>query len=226
VNAPPVKTALLFDLDGTLVDTDAEHLAAFQRVLSPQGIVLDRALYTQRIMGFSNDLIAGEFLAHLTPVEQAEIFDAKEAVYRANIGALVPLSGVIELLAFADVHGLKRAVVTNAPRANAEMVLTALGFDTHLPIRVIGAELQRAKPDPLPYLVGLERTGANAAHSVAFEDSCSGVRSAAAAGLAVVGITTSLDGNSLIEAGASIAIADYTDPRVIPFIHQRMLNGA
>ena len=225
MNAPPVKTALLFDLDGTLVDTDAEHLAAFQRVLSPQGIVLDRALYTQRIMGFSNDLIAGEFLAHLTPVEQAEIFDAKEAVYRANIGALVPLSGVIELLAFADVHGLKRAVVTNAPRANAEMVLTALGFDTHLPIRVIGAELQRAKPDPLPYLVGLERTGANAAHSVAFEDSCSGVRSAAA-GLAVVGITTSLDGNSLIEAGASIAIADYTDPRVIPFIHQRMLNGA
>jgi HAD superfamily hydrolase (TIGR01509 family) len=225
VNALEMKTALLFDLDGTLVDTDAEHLLAFQRVFAPYGIALDRALYTQKIMGFSNDLIARDFLAHLTPAEQGAILDAKEVAYRDNIGELHPLPGVVDLLAFADAHGLKRAVVTNAPRANADLVLSALGLNEQLPIRVIGVELERAKPDPLPYLTGLARTGASAAHSVAFEDSRSGVRSAAAAGLAVVGVTTSLDESALVEAGATIAIADYTDSRVVDFIRQRMMNG-
>jgi HAD superfamily hydrolase (TIGR01509 family) len=220
-----MKTALLFDLDGTLVDTDAEHLAAYQRVFAPHGIALDRALYTQKIMGFSNDIIARDFLAHLTPDEQAELLDAKEVAYRANVGELTPLPGVVELLAFADAHGLKRAVVTNAPRANAEMVLGALGFDASLPIRVIGAELARSKPDPLPYLTALERTGGVAAHSVAFEDSRSGVRSAAAAGLTVVGVTTSLDESALIEAGAILAVANYTDARVFALIRQRMNGG-
>ena len=95
--------------------------------------------------------------------------------------------GALALLDFADRRGLKRAVVTNAPRANAEKVLAALGIDGRLPIVVIGGELARSKPDPLPYLTALERTGARAEHSVAFEDSLSGVRAAVAAGLAVVG---------------------------------------
>jgi HAD superfamily hydrolase (TIGR01509 family) len=219
-----VKTALLFDLDGTLVDTDAEHLVAFQKVFGRHGIALDQALYIEKIMGFSNDLIARDFLAHLSPAEQVATLEAKEVAYRDNIGALAPLPGIVDLLAFADAHNLKRAVVTNAPRANAEMVLRALGFDDFLPIRVIASELPRSKPDPLPYLTGLERTGGVAAHSVAFEDSRSGVRSAAAAGLAVVGITTTLSEDALIEAGATLAVADYIDPRVIALIEAKMAH--
>jgi len=219
-----VKTALLFDLDGTLVDTDAEHLVAFQKVFGRHGIALDQALYIEKIMGFSNDLIARDFLAHLSPAEQVATLEAKEVAYRDNIGALAPLPGIVDLLAFADAHGLKRAVVTNAPRANAEMVLRALGFDDFLPIRVIASELPRSKPDPLPYLTGLERTGGVAAHSVAFEDSRSGVRSAAAASLAVVGITTTLSEDALIEAGAALAVADYIDPRVIALIEAKMAH--
>ena len=75
--------------------------------------------------------------------------------------------------------------------------------------------LPRSKPDPLPYLKGLERTGAEAARSVAFEDSLSGVRAAAAAGLAVVGLTTTLGRRRLIAAGATIAAADFTDPQYL-----------
>ena len=219
-----MKTALLFDLDGTLVDTDAEHLVAFQRVFARHGIALDRALYIEKIMGFSNELIARDFLAHMSPSEQVVTLEAKEVAYRDAIGALVPLPGIVDLLSFADAHGLKRAVVTNAPRANAEMVLRALGFDDFLPIRVIAGELPRSKPDPLPYLTGLERTGGVAAHSVAFEDSRSGVRSAAAAGLAVVGITTTLGEAALVEAGATLAVANYIDPRVRALIESRMAH--
>jgi HAD superfamily hydrolase (TIGR01509 family) len=220
------KTALLFDLDGTLVDSDAEHLVAFQRVFAPHGIKLDRSEYAANIMGASDEMIARRYLSHLPPHEQAATLDTKEAAYRDGLGDLEPILGALALLDYADRRGLKRAVVTNAPRANAEKVLAALGIGRRLPIVVIGGELARSKPDPLPYLTALERTGALAAHSLAFEDSLSGVRAAAAAGLAVVGMTTTLDSRTLIEAGATFAASDFTDPRIFELIEARINSGA
>jgi HAD superfamily hydrolase (TIGR01509 family) len=221
-----MKTALLFDLDGTLVDSDSEHLIAFQRVFAPYGISLDRSEYAMKVMGASNELIASRYLSHLSLPEQAATLDAKEAAYRDALGELEPILGALALLDFADRRGLQRAVVTNAPRANAEKVLTALGIGQRLPIVVIGGELPRSKPDPLPYLTALERTGAMAAHSLAFEDSLSGVRSAAAAGLAVVGMTTTLDSGTLIDAGATFAAKDFTDPRIFALIEARIDSDA
>jgi HAD superfamily hydrolase (TIGR01509 family) len=221
-----MKTALLFDLDGTLVDSDPEHLAAFRRVFAPHGIELDKSEYAANIMGASNAMIASRYLAHLSPVEQAATLDAKEAAYRDGLGELEPILGALALLDFADRRGLKRAVVTNAPRANAEKVLAALGVRERLPILVIGGELARSKPDPLPYLTALERTDASFAHSVAFEDSLSGVRAAVAAGLAVVGIATTLDAKTLVDAGATFAADNFTDPRIFELIEARLRFGA
>jgi HAD superfamily hydrolase (TIGR01509 family) len=217
-----MKSALLFDLDGTLVDSDGEHLIAFQRAFAPHGIALDRSEYAANIMGASNEIIARRYLSHLPQHEQIATLDAKEAAYRDGLGDLEPILGALGLLDFADRRGLKRAVVTNAPRANAEKVLAALGIGQRLPILVIGAELQRSKPDPLPYLTALERTGAVAAYSLAFEDSLSGVRAAAAARLAVVGMTTTLDAGTLIEAGATFAASNFTDPRIFALIEARI----
>ena len=217
-----MTSALLFDLDGTLVDSDAEHLSAFQQVFAPHGIALDRAAYAANIMGASNEMIARLYLSHLPLDEQAATLAAKEEAYRAGLGDLEPIAGAVALLDFADLRGLKRAVVTNAPRANAEKVLAALGIGQRLPILVIGAELARAKPDPLPYLTALERTGALAGRSLAFEDSLSGVRSAVAAGLTVVGMTTTLASRALIDAGATLTVSNFTDPRIFALIETRI----
>ena len=213
--------ALLFDLDGTLVDSDAKHLAAFQRVFAPFGIAVDQETYNARIHGASNERIGMAFLSHLTPERRLAALDDKEAAYRADLDGIEPIPGAVELLDYADRLGLRRAVVTNAPRANADAVLAALGLAARLGIVVVGAELERSKPDPLPYLRGLALTGAAAGRSLAFEDSPTGVRSAAAAGLAVVGLTTSLDEAALIAAGALFAAADFTDPRIFALIEKR-----
>jgi beta-phosphoglucomutase-like phosphatase (HAD superfamily) len=216
------SAALLFDLDGTLIDSDARHLAAFQRVFAPHGIAVDLATYNAHIHGASNELIGQHFLPHLSPERQRAALDEKEAAFREGLDGLAPIAGAVELIDFADRLGFRRALVTNAPRANVEAALAALALGDRLTIVVFGSELERAKPDPLPYLRGLELTGAAARRSVAFEDSEPGVRAAAAAGLAVVGITTSLDESALLAAGALFAAADFTDPRIRKLIEARV----
>jgi HAD superfamily hydrolase (TIGR01509 family) len=217
-----MKTALLFDLDGTLVDTDALHLTAFQTVLARHGIALTKAQYVEKIMGASNALIGEAFLSHLPMTEREATIEAKEQAFRDMLGQLQPVAGVAALLDYAASQGVRCAVVTNAPRANATIVLKALGLADRFPLQIIGSELARSKPDPLPYLTGLEKTGALAAHSVAFEDSLSGLRAALGAGLAVVGMTTTLDVATLIRAGATLAVADFNDSRILELIRARM----
>ena len=210
--------ALLFDLDGTLIDSDPDHLVAFQEVFAPYGIALDHALYTSHIMGASNAMIGDRFLAHLPAAERDAVLEAKEAAYRDRLGATTPTLGAAELLAYAGARGLPLAVVTNAPRANAEKALAAIGLAELLQILVIGGELARPKPDPLPYLTALELTGASPEKTVAFEDSLSGVQAAVAAGLAVVGVTTGLPTERLVEAGAVFGVENFQDPRIYELI--------
>ncbi len=167
--------ALLFDLDGTLVDSDAKHLAAFQRVFAPFGITVDQALYNKGLHGASNELIGKVFLSHLSPERQRATLEEKEAAYRADLADIEPLAGAVELLD-------RPVALSHRPSAHR----------------------------------------ASASRSVAFEDSPSGVRAAAGAGLAVVGLTTTLDEAALIEAGAALAAKDFTDARIFALIEARL----
>lgn len=212
---------LLFDLDGTIVETDHLHFEAFKSVFTPHGVDIDWDGYVARVLGRNNPAIAAEFLPHVPVAGHAAIMDAKEAAYRERVRELEAASGLLDLLAWADAHNVPCAVVTNAPRANADIVLEVLGIRNRFKVLVIGPELREAKPHPLPYLTALDALGGDPARSVAFEDSRSGIRSAVDAGLGVVGMTTSLDAKALVAAGATVAGHDFRDPGVIEFVKQR-----
>lgn len=219
--------ALLFDLDGTLADTDHLHLAAFNAVLAPQGIALTRDAYARRVMGRANKDIARELVPEM-PLDQAmRLLDGKEAMYRSHTrnlapGALVPIAGLGDLLDWAAAQGIHSAVVTNAPRANAELVLQALGLTARFQALVIAGELAEMKPHPLPYLTALRHLGAEAAQSIVFEDSPSGIAAGTGAGMPVIGLMTTLGADALITAGATRAITDYSDPGLLAFINARL----
>ena len=216
-----MTACLLFDLDGTIVETDHLHFEAFRSVLSPHGVEIDWELYRTNVIGKNNPAIAAEFLPHVPESEHAEIMDRKEAAYREQIQELESATGLLSLLDWADIQGIPCGIVTNAPRANADAVLNVLGIRSRFKVLVIGPELAEAKPHPMPYLTALEALGGDAKQTVAFEDSPSGVASAAAAGLGVVGLTTSLEAERLIAAGASVAAADFTDAAVNTFVRER-----
>ena len=219
-----MDTGLLFDLDGTLVDTEDTHFAAFVEVFAEHGVTLDRAAYTARIMGFPSAAIAASFLPHLTPADGMAIMAHKEEIYRNRLHGAAAMAGTHELLDFADRHGVRYALVTNAPMANAVAVLDAVGLTRRFAAIVSADDLAHSKPHPLPYLTGLEKLGAKAERSVAFEDARSGARSAMAAKIALVGVTSSLDAATLRDLGAVVTVRDFTDPKVFELV-QRQLHG-
>lgn len=223
--------ALLFDLDGTLVDTDALHLAAWNGVLAGEGLPpLGIEAYRARVMGFDADAVTGALFPGRPLGERRALTAAKEAAFRAAVSGegarLDPLPGAVALLDRADAAGVPKAVVTNAPRGNAGLVLRALGLADRFDALVIGGELARAKPDPLPYATGLALLGATADRALAFEDSAAGARSASAAGIETVGLLTSLDAAALRAAGAAHVARDYDDPALRALVEARLLAAA
>ena len=220
---PRLKRALLFDIDGTLADTDALHLQAFNLVFGPRGHVFDHGRFTRELQGFSNASIGERFLADELPDRQMAIMDEKEAAFRnLVVGEVRPTTGLMALLARADQASIPMVAVTNAPRLNAEMLLSGLGITRRFKAVVIGDELAQGKPHPMPYLEGLRAVGAAADQSVAFEDSRSGIKSASAAGIATVGIRTSLSNADMIAAGAVLTAKSFDDPELLKLVAATM----
>ncbi len=213
---------VLFDLDGTLVDADHLHYEAWRQVVQPHGIELSVEQYRTEIMGFANDIILGILLPSLSPAQGLSLVETKELLFRSMATDLVPAEGLLAFLNWLDGMSIRSGVVTNAPRANAEQELRGIGLRDVFDVLIIGDELDHAKPHPLPYLKGLSAFGADPARSVAFEDSLSGIQSAKAAGMAVVGLTTGLSAERLIAEGASIAIANFADQQLRAFVTARL----
>src|SRR4029079_5039695 len=133
------EKALLFDIDGTLTDTDALHLEAFNEVLGPYGHAFDHARFTRELQGFSNASIGERFLPGEPVERQAAIISEKEKTFRKLVaGRIQPLPGLMALLARADRARIPMVAVTNAPRPNAEMLLSGLGIGDPLKVLVIG----------------------------------------------------------------------------------------
>ena len=217
-----MQPALLFDMDGTLVDTEHLHFVAFRTVLAPHGVDLSWADYRGFIMGRPNPAIAAHFLPHVPQERHAGLMDAKEAHYRSLVTDVSPAAGLMALLDWADARAIPYAVVTNAPRANAELVLEALKIRSRFRAVVAGDEVAHPKPHPAPYRDAAAAIGADPGRTVAFEDSGSGVASAVAAGLAVVGVTAPLDESGLKGLGAAMLIEDYRDPMLLGFLNRHL----
>ena len=180
--------ALLFDMDGTLCDTDPIHHEVFADLLQRHGknggARIDDDFFRAHIAGRTNEAIFGDLFPELDPTEHERMAEAKELEFR-NLAEskLERLPGLTQLLAWASNAGIRVVAVTNAPRPNAELMLRALRLEDAFEHLVIGTECARAKPHPDPYLRGMELVGAtDASRCVAFEDSPTGLGAAVAAG--------------------------------------------
>ena len=122
-------TALLFDLDGTLTDTDSLHLQAFRQLLRDHdGRELSQAQFEAQVSGRANGELFAELFPGASTEQCARLADRKEALFREMSPALQPMPGLLRLLEHAQAHAIGMCVVTNAPRLNAEHMLAAMGL--------------------------------------------------------------------------------------------------
>lgn len=208
--------ALLFDMDGTLLETDHLHAEVFATMGAEHGVAIDRAMYDREIHGRLNDDVFPALFPGTDPVAMA---DEKEARFRTLLGdAAAPLPGLVRLLDWAQDRRTPVAVVSNAPRANVDAMLSAINLTGRFEVVIAGGEVPRGKPDPMPYLSAAERLGADPASCTVFEDSPSGIRAGVAARMYVFGMRTSLDDTTLCAAGAGASLADFNDPTLWAYL--------
>nr|XP_011465188.1 PREDICTED: haloacid dehalogenase-like hydrolase domain-containing protein Sgpp isoform X3 [Fragaria vesca subsp. vesca] len=144
-----------------------------------------------------------------------KLTDDKEAMFRRLVGdKLKPVSGLDKVRKWVEDRGLKRAAVTNAPRPNAELMISILGLSDFFQAVILGSECEHAKPHPEPYLKGLEAIKASKEHTFIFEDSVSGIKAGVAAGMPVIALTTGNPEHILMEAKPSLIIKNYDDPKL------------
>jgi HAD superfamily hydrolase (TIGR01509 family) len=205
-----MEGALLFDLDGTLVDSDPLHAEVFIRMYAERGRRIDHDFYMRVIHGRqSRDSFAEEF-----PGEDPDALgEQKEAIFLRDLADKVrPIAGGADVLGAARAAGLRMALVSNAPRQNAKVMLAATGVADLLDTVVLAADVPRGKPFPDAYLEALARLDVPAGRAVAFEDSPAGIAASRAAGIFTVALRTSLSAETLTDAGADATISDFTDP--------------
>jgi beta-phosphoglucomutase len=180
----------LWDLDGTLVDSEAQHWESWQLALEPEGI---RVTYEQfrQTFGQRNDAILSRWLGPgAEPAHIRRIGDTKEVHYRDLVArsGLVPLPGANDWIRDLHQRGWRQAVASSAPRANVEVVVTALGLGPYFDTLVAAEDVARGKPEPEVFLTAGARLGVSPSRCVVVEDSPAGVEAARRAGMRSIGL--------------------------------------
>jgi HAD superfamily hydrolase (TIGR01509 family) len=183
-----VLAAVLFDMDGLLVDTEPLWLETETEVMARLG-----APWTARdqeaLLGGSMQRTVSYLLAKAArpaPPRTVERWLAEGMLGRVRDGRVVVRPGARELLAEVAAAGLPHGLVTSSQRSFADAVLASTGMT--FPVTVCAEDVAVTKPDPEPYLLGAKLLDADPARCVALEDSPNGVASATAAGCRVVAV--------------------------------------
>ena len=213
--------ALLFDLDGTLADTNSVHRLTWVKTLEPYGYDVTWDFYRDRINGRLTPEVVTDLFPDLSPEEVQTMADTKESNFRERAGELEPLPGLLDFIAKGREKGMGIALVTNAPKENVPAILRALGLEGAFEPVILGEGLDAGKPDPAPYNVALEAVGISAFEAVAFEDSPSGIASSVAAGIPTVGIASTEEPEKLEELGVDLVVRDFADPKLVNLVEDR-----
>lgn len=202
--------ALIFDMDGTIVDNMRYHEAAWGRLLAEHGLPFNADEFFRRTAGMASR----EILAPLFPNADAAQIDAlghaKELYYREAYGPHVaPLPGLLPLIARAMSHGVPIAVASAAPPGNIDLVLDTLELRPFLKTIVAPSQGYRGKPYPDLFLAAAERMGVQPEDCIVFEDAPNGIEAARRAGMRAVALTTMIEADSF--AGFDNLVASAKD---------------
>jgi beta-phosphoglucomutase len=202
--------AVIFDMDGVLLDSGIHHRDAWRLLLEDLGVALAPDFWRCTIGRPAEEAVALLLERTLSPAEAAALARRKREHYARLVArGMLPVAGAPAFVAALVRRGVPRAVATSASRADVELLLTEIGVREHFDVVVTAEDVRRGKPSPEVYLRAAAGLGQPPTACLVFEDAVVGVHAACNAGMRVIGLATTHPAGELLAAGAERVIADF-----------------
>ena len=205
--------AIIFDLDGTLVDSLPYHHESWRMFFKKNNIKENdfNEILKQYKGGGTLELMTDVFGDIYTRDELKKMSDDKEVIFRDIYKSKIyPIEGLKKFLDNLKESNISLAIGSNAIRKNVIMTIEELGITNYFSSIICGDEVSKGKPDPEMYIKTISNLKVNKDECVIFEDSIEGVTAAKNADIKVIGVTSSQSSEILKSVGAFKAIDDYT----------------
>jgi beta-phosphoglucomutase family hydrolase len=197
-----MEIGAIFDWDGVIIDSRAQHEASWERLAAEETRSLPEGHFL-RGFGMKNDRIIPEILGWTQEAQAIRRLGLrKEELYREVIrdGGISPLPGVREFLERLAAAEVPCVVGSSTERKNIDTILDAIGLHRFFPEIVSADDVKRGKPDPAVFLAAAKRIGLPPERCVVFEDAHVGIEAAQAAGMKVVAVATTHERSQLQNA--------------------------
>lgn len=202
--------AVIFDMDGVLVDSHPSHTMAWRKLLLLHGKQMMESHVELVRSGRKKEELLQWFLGDLTSDQIHACSQEKNAFFQEQMGNLAAIAGVQELLPELSQAAVPMAVASCGGRARVYRILELLQINQHFRLVITGDDVTQGKPDPEIFLKAAEQLSVRPAESLVFEDSVSGILAATAAGMKSVGIADGYRAQPLLQAGAVDTLPDFT----------------
>ena len=202
--------AVLWDVDGTLVDSLEYHWLSWRAALDTENYALTREQFMSTFGRRNDEILHTYFGAEITAERILRISLDKEAQYRELVRqrGITPLPGVRRWLDRLRDDGWRQAIASSAPPLNLEVILAALGLDGRFDAIVSAEEVERGKPDPQIFLTAAAKVQTPPARCIVVEDAPAGTEAARRAGMRAIGVLTT---HARLEADRVVATLDELD---------------
>jgi len=199
--------AVLFDMDGVVIDTESAVTAFWERMAARYQVELTQAAFDTYIYGRPCRETLDALFPHLTLDQRAAVF-AEVHTYETNL-TYTAMPGVINLLRSLHQNGIPVALVTSGEQWKVDEVMRQLGIGDLFTAYVTAEHIRQGKPDPACYVLGAARLQMPTESCIVFEDSISGVQAAVASGTYCVGVRPARTAAALLAQGASSVIPHF-----------------
>ena len=183
--------AIIFDMDGVIVDSNPFHKKSLREFCKKHGFHLSDDYLKEHIYGRANKDWIPVLFGEIPESQVRALSQEKEKLFRDIYkNEIKPVSGLVSFLGELHNHNIPVAIATSAPSNNVSFTLHHTGIENYFDTILDESAIKKGKPDPEIYLKTADRLGYQPDHCLVFEDSLSGVESARRAGCTVIGITT------------------------------------
>lgn len=203
--------AVLFDLDGTLIDNNEVHYKAWQKYLQDNNIEISDEDFKENISGRTNqDAVEHIYKKKMSKEEAEKYYLVKEEIYRQMYEPdIKPINGLDNFLRDLQNHGVDMAIATSGIKVNIDFMFKHVPVKQYFRTVIDSSDITKGKPEPEIFLNTAKALDVAPEGCIVFEDSTSGVQAGKAAGMKVVALTTTHSPEELSDA--DIVIKDYTE---------------